>query len=64
MSLMGHERRFRDVRYESALTPTPERLRQRSETTLRAMCGRLRVGKSYFHRGRSSHVFGLLVRFT
>jgi hypothetical protein len=32
-----------------------------------AMCGRLRVGKSFFHAcsiGRCSHVFGLLVRFT
>jgi hypothetical protein len=31
------------------------------------MCGRLRVGKSFFHAcssGRSSHVFGLLARFT
>jgi hypothetical protein len=32
-----------------------------------AMCGRLRVGKGFLHEcsiGRSSHVFGLLVRFT
>jgi hypothetical protein len=32
-----------------------------------AMCGRLRVGRSFLHAcssGRSSHVFGLLVRFT
>jgi len=32
-----------------------------------AMCGRLRVGKSFLHAsssGRSSHVFGLLARFT
>jgi hypothetical protein len=37
------------------------------EPTLRAMCGRLRVGKSFFHDsrlGRCSHVFGLLVRYT
>src|SRR5215467_4120520 len=33
---MGHERRFRDVRDQSGLPPTPERLRQRSEPTLRA----------------------------
>jgi hypothetical protein len=32
----GHERRFRDVRDESGLPPTPERLRQRGEPTLRA----------------------------
>jgi hypothetical protein len=36
---VGHERRFRDVRDESGLPPTPERLRQRSEPTLRAKCG-------------------------
>ena len=33
----------------------------------RAMCGQLLVGKSFVHgcsSGRSSHVFGLLVRFT
>jgi hypothetical protein len=35
-SASGHERRFRDVRDESGLPPTPERLRQRSEPTLRA----------------------------
>src|SRR5215813_4344550 len=29
----GHERRFRDVRDNSRLPPTPERLRQRSEPT-------------------------------
>jgi hypothetical protein len=32
-----------------------------------AMCGRLRVGKCFLHAcssGRSSHVFGLLARFT
>ena len=31
------------------------------------MCGRLRVGKDFFHAcsiGRCSHVFGLLMRFT
>ena len=32
----GHERRFRDLRGESGLPLTPERLRQRSELTLRA----------------------------
>ncbi len=34
---------------------------------LRAMCGRLRVGKSFLHVcsiGRCSHVFGLFARFT
>ena len=32
---------FRDVRDESGLPPTPERLLQRSEPTLRATAGRL-----------------------
>jgi hypothetical protein len=32
----GHERRFRDVHAKSGLPPTPERLRHRSEPTLRA----------------------------
>jgi hypothetical protein len=36
MAALGHERRFRDVCDESGLPPTPERLRQRSELTLRA----------------------------
>jgi hypothetical protein len=36
---LGHERRFRGVRDESALPPGPERLRQRSESTFRATCG-------------------------
>jgi hypothetical protein len=34
---------------------------------LRAMCGRLRVGKDFLHErsiGRSIHVFGLLMRLT
>src|SRR5260370_41219794 len=34
---------------------------------LRAMCGRLRVGKDFLHErsiGRCSHVLGLLMRFT
>jgi hypothetical protein len=33
----------------------------------RAMCGRLRIGMGFLHAcssGRSSHVFGLLARFT
>ena len=37
------------------------------ELTRWAMCGRLRVGKSFFHVcsiGRCGHVFGLLERFT
>jgi hypothetical protein len=36
MSELGHERRFRDVHNESGLPSTPERLRHRSEPTLRA----------------------------
>ena len=38
-----------------------------SDCPLCAMCGRLRVGKSFLHAcsiGRCSHVFGLLVRHT
>ena len=41
--------------------------RLRLECPLSAMCGRLRVGKSFLHAcrlGRCSHVFGLLVRHT
>jgi len=38
---MGHERRFRDLRDESGLPPTPERLQQGSASTLRANCSRL-----------------------
>jgi hypothetical protein len=34
-SAMGHERRFRDLRDESGLPPGSERLRHRSEPTLR-----------------------------
>src|SRR5262249_35180719 len=35
----SHSRRFRDVRDESGLPPTPDVLRQRSELTLRGLCG-------------------------
>ena len=34
---VGHERRFPDIRDESGVLPIPERLRHRSEPTLRAM---------------------------
>jgi hypothetical protein len=40
---MGHERRFRDIRGESGLPPTPERLRQRGELALRANNGSLQA---------------------
>src|SRR5258707_8110332 len=40
----GHERRFRDVGDESGLPPTPERLRHRSEPTLRTRIGYSRPG--------------------
>jgi hypothetical protein len=41
MSHLGYERRFFcDVRDESGLPQTPERLRQRSEPTFRAMSDR------------------------
>jgi hypothetical protein len=52
-----------DVRF----APNATELLRGSEMTLWAMCGRLRVGKGFLHEcsiGRSSHVFGLLVRFT
>jgi hypothetical protein len=42
MPAMGHERRFREVRDESALPPAPERLRRRNKPTLRATSGRSR----------------------
>ena len=45
----GHERHFRDVRDESGLPWTPDRLRRRSEPTLRANC-----------RHRSGHRFAQL----
>jgi len=32
--VLGHERRFRDVRDKSGLPPTPERLRQRAKRTV------------------------------
>ena len=43
-SAAGHERRFRDVGDESGLPPTPERLRHRSEPTLRTRIGYSRPG--------------------
>ena len=63
---MGQKRtaaRFGHVRY----TPKSGQTRRRSVCPLSAMCGRLRVGKSFLHVrsiGRCSHVFGLEVRFT
>jgi hypothetical protein len=39
MPASGQERRLRDVHDESGLSPTPERLRHRSEPTLRATSG-------------------------
>jgi hypothetical protein len=41
--------------------------RHKKFTGHRAMCGRLRVGKGFLYAcssGRSSHMFGLLARFT
>ena len=48
-------------------TPKSGHLQRTSPCPLCAMCGRLRVGKSFLHAcsiGRCSHVFGLLVRHT
>ena len=53
----------RRVRY----TPIADVSLRRSEPPLRAMCGRLRVGKDFLHEcsiGRCGHVFGLRMRFT
>ena len=52
-----------NVRY----APNSDRILRRSEMTLCAMCGRLRVGKDFLRVcsiGRCSHVFGLLARHT
>ena len=61
-------RRVAGARRGSAAYPpiaaVPGRRRQRQSW---AMCGRLRVGKGFLYAcssGRSSHVFGLLARFT
>ena len=58
MSHMGHERRFRDVRGESGLPPTPEGLRQRSEPTLSAPRPRPNIaGQGNFaHYGHTERV--------
>jgi hypothetical protein len=51
-----------DVLGMSAFTPDPAVLPHCREPTRCAMCGRLRVGKSFLHVcgiGRRSHVFGL-----
>ena len=59
MSALGHKQTFRSANAMSAL---PGHLQRPC-----AMCGRLRVGKSFLHAcrlGRCSHVFGLLVRHT
>ena len=47
MRALGHERRFRDVRDESGLPQTPERLRQRSESTLRASADSCSAAKRF-----------------
>src|SRR6185312_9044394 len=51
----------------SAMHPVATKILPRRDWSLCAMCGRLRVGKSFLHVcsiGRCSHVFGLLARFT
>ncbi len=68
MSLLGHSRlrwsrpRLVHVRFNSDSDRQPSN----RDLALRAMCGRLRVGKENLHvagLGRCSHVFGLLMRF-
>ena len=57
MSAQGHSRPF-EFRRESAIASIAADFAM----TLRAMCGRLRVGKDFLHVcsiGRCSHVFGL-----
>jgi hypothetical protein len=54
-----------EVRTMSALPPRADIVIASRLRPLCAMCGRLRVGKDFVHvgrSGRSSHVFGLLVR--
>ena len=52
-SAPGLERRFRDLRDKSGLPPTPERLRQRSEPTLRATAlNRCAIAEARLGRGR------------
>ena len=66
LSVSGQPRRLSNLGM-SASTPTSDVSLQRSKPTLRAMCGRLRVGKDFLHEcsiGRCGHVFGLRMRFT
>jgi len=66
MAATGHERRIGDVSDVSGVPPIASRY-WAAPPKHRAMCGRLRVGKSFLYvssSGRGSHVFGLLARFT
>jgi hypothetical protein len=69
MSVPGHSRPMHSVSVPINVRcySNSDIIVRRSEVTLRAMCGRLRVGKDFFHEcsiGRCGHVFGLLMRFT
>jgi hypothetical protein len=66
MSALGQKQTFAAQKGMSAL-PESGHSEARSKCPLSAMCGRLRVGKSFLHVcsiGRCSHVFGLFVRHT
>ena len=63
-SEMGHSRPMHSapVPINVRCYPDSDMIVRRSEMTLWAMCGRLRVGKGFLHVcsiGRCGHVFGL-----
>src|SRR6516165_9033813 len=67
MTGLGQKPTFGESERMSALLPESGHRDHASPRQLRAMCGRLRVGKGLLHAcsiGRSSHVFGLLARHT
>ncbi len=62
VSLVGQNEKASQRAFLDRCTPESGRSFERGERQLRAMCGRLRVGKSFLHVssiGRCSHVFGL-----
>ena len=66
-SRVTSDRAFGPARPDVRYTSNSHQILQSSEMSLRAMCGRLRVGKDFLHEcsiGRCGHVFGLRMRFT
>jgi hypothetical protein len=64
---VGRQQTYRKSCPMSELPPISGPQGGRPSSPLWAMCGRLRVGKGFLYAcssGRSSHVFGLLARFT